>query len=110
MPSLRQTTPALAWPALRHAQGRLLGLPFVLAALLPGAICSWQACLAGLAIASLASFVVYVPLTALALNGGGALAEDAPVPPLTRWTYSMLLALWTATAWLGAAVSTSYLR
>ena len=56
-------------------------------------------------IASLASFLVYVPLTVLALNGGGALAEDAPVPALTARAYMALLALWTTTAWLGAAAA-----
>ncbi len=78
MRSLRQTTPYLAWPSLRHARGRLLGLPFVVAAFVPGVVLGWQACFAALMIASLASFLVYVPLTVLALNGGGALTEDAP--------------------------------
>ena len=110
MPSLRQTTPDLAWPTLHHAQGRLLGLPFVLTASLPGAVCGWQTCLAGVTIAGLASFVVYLPLTVLALNGGEALAEDAPVPGLTRRTYSVLLALWTTTAWLVAAMFAPYLH
>jgi hypothetical protein len=103
MRSLRQTTPSLAWPSLRHAHGRLPGLPFVLTALAPGYLLGWQAGVYALAIASLASFVVYVPLTVLALNGGGALAEDAPAPALTARAYAALLALWTATAWLGAA-------
>ncbi len=83
MRSLRQTTPYLAWPSLRDARGRLLGLPFVLAAFVPGFVLGWQTCLAALMIASLASFLVYVPLTVLALNGGGALTEDAPAPALT---------------------------
>jgi hypothetical protein len=102
---LRQTTPDLAWPSLRHAQGRLLGLPFVLAAVAPAFAFGWQACLAALAIATLASFLVYVPMTALALNGGGALREDAPVPALNVRAYAVLLILWTGTAWLGAAVA-----
>ena len=84
MRSLRQTIPYAAWPSLRDARGRLLGLPFVLAAFVPGFVLGWQACLAALMIASLASFLVYVPLTVLALNGGGALTEDAPAPALTR--------------------------
>ncbi len=62
----------------------------------------WQACLAALTIATLATFLVYVPLTALALNGGNALVEDAPPPALTARAYAVLLVLWTATAWLGA--------
>ena len=105
MRSLRQTTPSLAWPSLRHAHGRLPGLPFVLTALAPGYLFGWQAGVCALAIASLASFVVYVPLTVLTLNGGGALAEDAPAPALTARAYTVLLVLWTATAWLGAAAA-----
>jgi hypothetical protein len=105
MRSLRPTTPYLAWPSLSDARGRLLGLPFVLAAFGPGLVSGWQACLAALTIASLASFLVYVPLTVLALNGGSALTEDAPVPALTARAYAVLLTLWTATAWLGAAVA-----
>ena len=62
----------------------------------------WQACLAALTIATLATFLVYVPLTALALNGGNALVEDAPTPALTARAYAALLVLWTTTAWLGA--------
>jgi hypothetical protein len=105
MRSLRQTTPYLAWPSLRHARGRLLGLPFVVVAFVPGFVLGWQACFAALMIASLASFLVYVPLTVLALNGGGALTEDAPVPALTARAYAALLTLWTTTAWLGAAAA-----
>ena len=105
MRTLRQETPFPAWPSLRDARGRLLGLPFVLVAVGPGLVLGWQACLAALVIASLASFLVYVPLTVLALNGGGALGEDAPVPTLTARAYTVLLALWTATAWAGAAIA-----
>jgi hypothetical protein len=102
MRSLRQTTPVLAWPTLRHARGRLLGLPFVLLALGPGSVFGWQACLAALTIAGLASFLVYVPMTALALNGGRALGEDAPMPALTARAYAVLLVLWAMSVWLGA--------
>jgi len=105
MRSLRQTIQYPAWPSLRDPGGRLLGLPFVLAASGLGFVLGWQACLASLAIASLASFLVYVPLTVLALNGGGALADDAPVPALTVRAYAVLLTLWTMTAWLGAAAA-----
>ena len=105
MRSLRQTIPYPAWPSLRHARGRLLGLPFVLAAFGPGFVLGWQVCLASLATASLASFLVYVPLTVLALNGGGALTDDAPVPALTARAYVVLLTLWTMTAWAGAAIA-----
>ncbi len=83
----------------------MLGLPFVLAAVAPGFVFDWQACFAALIIASLASFLVYVPITALALNGGDALREDAPVPALTSRAYIVLLLLWTTTAWLAAAAA-----
>jgi hypothetical protein len=54
-------------------------------------------------VATLASFLVYVPLTVLALNRGDVLSEEAPVPSLTWHAYPVLLTLWTATAWLAAA-------
>jgi hypothetical protein len=102
MRSLRQTPTLLAWPSLRDARGGLLGLPFVLAAFCPGIVLGWRACLVALTLAALASFLVYVPLTVLALNGGAALSESAPIPPLTIRAYATLFALWAATAWLGA--------
>ena len=52
MRSLRQTIPYAAWPSMRDARGRLLGLPFVLAAFVPGFVLGWQACLTALTIAS----------------------------------------------------------
>jgi hypothetical protein len=78
----------------------LPGLAHVLAAL-----CIWPAfgmgaCIAGLLVATLASFVVYLPLTALALNGGQPIAADGPAPALTPRAQTVMLALWTATTWL----------
>lgn len=105
MRSVRQTTPDLAWPSLRHARGRLLGLPFVLTAAAPGAVMEWEAWLASLLIASVATFLVYVPMTALVLNGGAALRDDQPAPALSMRAYVVLLMLWTLTAWLGALVA-----
>jgi hypothetical protein len=104
MRSVRQTTPDLAWPSLRQARGRLLGLPFVLMAAAPGVPFGWRASLAGLMVASVASFVLFVPMIALALNGGAALSEDAPMPPLPPRSYIALLVLWSLAAWLGAGV------
>jgi hypothetical protein len=105
MRSLRQTTPDLAWPSLRNARGRLLGLPFVVTAAAPGVVLEWQAWVASLLIASVATFMVYVPLTALVLNSGVALTDDQPAPALTPRAYAVLLVLWTITAWLGAALA-----
>jgi hypothetical protein len=108
MRSLRQTSPALAWPSLHDARGRLLGLPFALTAAVPGILFGWQASVAGLIVASVASFVVFVPMTALALNRGAALPEHATLPPLTARSYVVLLALWTVAAWLGAALAVGH--
>ena len=46
-----------------------------------------------------------MPMTALALNGGDAFSDDAPVPALTARAYGVLLVLWTTTAWLAAAAA-----
>ena len=105
MRQLLHATRDLAWPSLRHTEGRLLGLPFVLAACAPGLVYDWSVCIAALMIASVASFLVFVPLTALALNGGVALGDDQPPPPLTPRAYALLFLLWTTSAWLGAALT-----
>jgi hypothetical protein len=104
MRHLRQMTHDVAWPSLRDTNGLLLALPFVLTACAPGFVSTWSASFAALMAASVASFLVYVPLTTLALNGGAALQDDAPIPPLTPRAYVVLLLLWTATAWAAAAV------
>ena len=82
MRSLRQTCLFLPGPRCSCTRAAA-GLPFVLAALAPGVVFGWRACIAALTIASVASFLVYVPMTAVALNGGDALSEEAPVPALT---------------------------
>lgn len=92
----------IARPSLRHVPMHILGLPFALLALISGIVFGWAACLVALMFASLANFVVFIPLTVLALNGGAALPADAPAPPLTLRAYAMLLTLWTATLWLAA--------
>jgi hypothetical protein len=97
----------VAWPSLNDTDGRLLGLPFVIVGCAPGLLLSWSACLAALLVASVASFLIYVPMTALALNGGTAIKDDAPLPPLTPRAYVLLLLLWTATAWAAAVVAST---
>ena len=62
-------------------------------------------CVTGLLLATLASFVVYLPVTALVLNGGKAIAADGPAPVLTTKAQIVLMGLWTATAWAGAALA-----
>ncbi len=101
----RPTPTYEAWPSVGDARGCLLGLPFVLTAFSPGPLLGWWTCVGALAIASMASFVVYVPVTVLALNGGKPLAEDTPAPALPVHGYATLLALWTMTVWVGAAIA-----
>ena len=81
------------------------GLPHVLAALTTWLIYGGAACVAGLLMASFVSFVVWLPLVALALNNGRPLAADAEAPALTPNARRTLFALFTATAWLAAAVA-----
>jgi hypothetical protein len=81
----------------------MLGLPFVAAACSPALLFGWQICLAAGVLAILANFIVFVPVTALILNGGQAMRSDLEIPPLTPRAYSVLLLLWAATAWLCAA-------
>src|ERR1700709_2526933 len=83
----------------------LPGLPHVAAGLATCFVFGAQACVTGLLLATLASFVVYLPLTALALNGGRAISAEAPAPALTARAQVVLLGLWTVTAWAGAALA-----
>ena len=81
------------------------GLPHVAAAAATWLVYGGAACTAGLLLASFVSFVVWLPLVALALNNGEPLAPEAAAPALTpnaRWA---LFLLWTATAWLAAAIA-----
>ncbi len=83
----------------------LPGLPHVAAALATYFVFGGQACVTGLLLATLASFVVYLPLTALTLNGGRAIARDAAAPVLTARAQLVLLGSWTVTAWAGAGLA-----
>jgi hypothetical protein len=81
------------------------GLPHVLAAAASWLVFGGAACAAGLLMASFVSFVVWLPLVALALNHGEPLAPEAVAPALTPNAKRALFLLWTATAWLAAAVT-----
>ncbi len=83
----------------------LPGLPHAAAGVATYFVFGVQACVTGLLLATLASFVVYLPVTALSLNGGRALTTDMPAPVLTTRAQIVLLGLWTLTAWLGAALA-----
>ena len=83
----------------------LPGLPHVAAALATYFVFGVQACVTGLLLATLASFVVYLPVIALALNGGRAIDADAAAPVLTMKAQVALLGLWTVTAWVGSALA-----
>jgi hypothetical protein len=70
-----------------------VGFPFAASALLPWAFASQSAALTGAATAMLATFVIFMPLIAIA---GGATSETQDVP-LTPRRYGLLLALWLTT-------------
>src|SRR6201994_22167 len=83
----------------------LPGLPHVVAALATYFVFGGQACVTGLLLATLASFVVYLPVTALTLNGGRPITADNAAPVLTVRAQLVLLGLWTLTAWAGAELT-----
>jgi len=98
----RVLTGGIGW---RNDRPWLPGLPHAAAAMAACLVFGAQACLTGLLMATLASFVVYLPMTALALNQGRPLAADAAAPELTARAQIVLWALWTITAWVGAALA-----
>jgi hypothetical protein len=81
------------------------GLPHAVAGIATYFVFGAPACVTGLLLATLAAFVVYLPVTALVLNGGRAFAAVEPAPALSSRTQLVLLSLWTLTAWLGAALA-----
>jgi hypothetical protein len=81
------------------------GLPHILAAVATWPVFGGPSCAAGLLMGSLVSFVVWLPLTALALNDGKPLPMDAAAPALTPNAKGALFVLWTATVWLAAAIA-----
>ena len=83
----------------------LPGLAHVLAALTVWPVLGGVACATGLLMTSLVTFVAWLPLTALALNQGQPVPEDAGGPVLTvnaRW---VLFGAWAATAWVAALLT-----
>jgi hypothetical protein len=103
MRTLFSPTVAATRPTADHSW--FPGLPHALAAVVTWPVFGAGACVAGLLMASLVSFVVWLPLTAIALNGGAPLAPDDTAPALTPAAKRALFVLWTATAWLAAAVA-----
>lgn len=87
------------------SQPWLPGLPHAVAGLATWFAFGGVACVTGLLMATVASFVVYLPLAAVALNGGKALEEDAPAPVLPPPAQVALFVLWTLTAWATAALT-----
>ena len=83
----------------------LPGLPHVAAALATYFVFGGQACVTGLLLATLASFVVYLPVTALALNGGRANRRGCAGAGVDGEGQVVLLGLWTLTAWAGAGLA-----
>ncbi len=81
------------------------GLPHVLAAAVILPVFGAVACATALLITSLISFVVWLPMTALVLNRGAPLTEHDTAPVLTFNAKLALFGLWTATAWIVAAVA-----
>ncbi len=80
----------------------LPGLLHVAAAFAPAPVLGVAVCVSGLLVATLVSFVVFLPLTVLTLNGGAAIPEDANLPALPLRARVILFALWMATAWATA--------
>jgi hypothetical protein len=85
----------------------LPGLLHTIAACAAAPVLGIAPAVTGLLMATLVSFIVYLPLTVLALNGGEALSEDAEAPAVTPAARVALLVLWTATAWTVAATAAS---
>ncbi len=83
----------------------LPGLAHVLAALTVWPVLGGVACATGLLMTSLVTFVAWLPLTALALNQGRPVLEDARGPVLTVNARRVLFVAWAATAWAAALLT-----
>ncbi|HVZ06330.1 hypothetical protein [Rhodopila sp.] len=106
MRAVRVLTGLSFGPAARSGgQPWLPGLPHVLVALAIWPALGAAACVTGLLLATMASFVVFLPLTALALNGGRPLPADAPPPVLPVRAQLTLFVLWSLAVWVAAALA-----
>lgn len=84
-------------------RARLPALPHVLAAVAIWPVLGAGACATGLLLASLVSFVVWLPLTAITLNKGQGIPYWADPPAFTARAKCALFLLWTLSAWVCAA-------
>jgi hypothetical protein len=84
---------------LAIATSWLTGLPYVALGLAVWPKLGLPACLAGLAHGSLAMFVVFLPVAAMATRGGAAVPADAPAPELSVKAHAVLMLLWTVMVW-----------
>ena len=101
----RAKAKAIALPATVPAWPSAAPALFALLAATPGVRFGAEGAGAGLLIAALATFVVYLPVIGVLAGGRAEDADDGlPDVPLTRKSLSALLALWTGTAWAAAAV------
>jgi len=105
MRAMRSIAGSFIVPATGWAMPWLNGLPYAAIGLAVWPVLGISACLAGLAYASLAMFVIFLPLTAMGANGGAAVPTDAPAPELTRRAHAALLVLWSVTVWGTAALT-----
>jgi len=83
----------------------LPGVPHALVGLAVGFVFGIGAAISALLLATLVNFVIYLPLTALALNGGEPIGPEDPAPVLPVGAQVLLLALWTITVWGAAALT-----
>lgn len=95
---------AMTGLAVSADQPWLPGLPHAVAGLASALVFGLGPSMAGMLVAGLVAFVVYLPLMALALNGGRAIGPNAPAPAMPVWAQVVLLGLWTATVWGVAAI------
>jgi hypothetical protein len=100
---MSDTTPVLT--AAAAPRSWLFGLPHGVVGAAAWPVFGGPACITGILLAALVSFVVFLPLTALALNRGRPIPADATAPALTPLAYTVLLLLWSGSVWSVAALA-----